>query len=116
MSNARAKAERSKAKDKRQSKPPERPVGKSKKKNRVRPYEVWTRCLRMPFFNDWYRSGRYASLEIAEKVIEKYKREYGFDEEYTIVYRDKKESRVIKRYPVDLHNKNNRGIAKLVRQ
>lgn len=73
MSNPRAKAEQSKAKDARQSPAPDKVVSKDKKPKNKKPYIVMYKYKTGIFSKEWMLFGKYSSIKVAESVIEKEK-------------------------------------------
>jgi hypothetical protein len=77
MSNPQAKAERSKAKDARQSPAPDKPVSNYKKYKPEKPYIVFFKYKKGLFSDRWSVFGKYAKLEVAQEVIEREKLKEG---------------------------------------
>lgn len=89
MSDPVAKAERSKAKDLRQSPAPEKQkFRKNRKRKKDKPYvveEKWrfdslTASFNPDWVNVWRKFGAYATLEEAERVASKQRLKYSFCE------------------------------------
>ena len=89
MSDPRAKAERSKAKDIRQGVVDQREGLPKKKKKIDKPYSVWTywRFLRK---NEPWERYKCATLEQAKKLLDKELRSWGKDKEWWITYNGEK--------------------------
>ena len=90
MSDPRAKAERSHAKDIRQGVIEQKEHNQGKKKKIAKPYSVWTTFA---FYGEkprqWERH-KCATLEQAKLLMEKELRSYGKNKEYWITYNGEK--------------------------